>query len=107
MARHDPRTCPWCLTVFAPKSTRGPLQKFCCAAHQRKFWGALRRWAFERYVIGEVSIADLHSVPKTGRASQPVQIAQFAAPIAPGSDGASAINNSHEGKGSIIGRGGQ
>ena len=62
---HDaPRTCPWCDNLFVPQSRRGPEKIFCSTAHQRKFWSTLRQWAFERFLVGEVSIADLHLVSR-------------------------------------------
>src|SRR5258708_4087919 len=59
MNRDAPRECRWCGATFAPQSRRGPEQVFCCAAHQRNLWCALRRWAFDRYSAGEVTIAEL------------------------------------------------
>jgi len=65
MTRDDPRQCLWCGKSFVPQSRRGPEQVFCSSKHRRTFWGALRKWGYQRFLAGDVSIADLDALRST------------------------------------------
>ena len=67
MTTGAPRQCPWCGIVFTPHQRRGPEKTFCSTTHQREFWSALRQWARQQLLDGNISISELRKLSPNGQ----------------------------------------
>ncbi len=53
------RNCPWCGTVFTPRTSGGKPQQFCSSRCRRALENTLRTWAQDQLAEGRVTVAQL------------------------------------------------
>jgi hypothetical protein len=56
--RRDTAACVWCSKSFSARSAGKP-QQFCCAAHRRAFWEAIRAYGAWLFQTGQMTLTDL------------------------------------------------
>ena len=54
--------CFWCAKLFAAKKVGGHWKRFCSLTCKNRYHTALRQWAQQAIVLGQLSVADLKAV---------------------------------------------